>query len=201
MCLSVAALQVAGFIFFSNTTKQLTQADLIVVFPGDTNRVSSAFDMAAKGLADNITVINYPASQLKKFAAKHKIPPEVILIPGGKSRSTFEDALRATETIQNNTFTSIILVTSSYHMPRSLYLLKAQLSASGNKVQFQYAPVSDNRKLWSVTTLQLYYNEIVKLWGSTLELISFQATDTLLYNSPRFKQLSDLMHRYLLFRV
>ncbi len=67
-----------------------------------------------------------------------------------EARTTFENALLTGDIIQKEGFKKVLLVTSSYHMPRSLLLLKLKLNGSGTEIGVH--KVSDSSKsAWAVS--------------------------------------------------
>jgi uncharacterized SAM-binding protein YcdF (DUF218 family) len=195
----VAILQFGTFVYFEKKHINLEKSDLILVFPGDKDRTVAAYTLAEKGHGSNVSIISKNSEQLKKIAVKYHLPPDVRMIAVGESRSTFEDAYRAREVIGRNNYTSVILVTSSYHMPRALFLLKTHLLSSGLKVDIQYYPVGIQGNTSLPEQLRLNYNEFVKIWGSTIEMVGNLLTGSLLYDYSRFKKVSDFIHKYLIF--
>jgi len=83
-------------------------------------------------------------------------------------------------------------------MPRVLFLLKASLLDADFKVDLQYYPVSirDHSK-----AKRLYFNELIKFWGSTVEMIGYRITEDLLRDSPFFVKVRQFVKNRLLFQI
>jgi uncharacterized SAM-binding protein YcdF (DUF218 family) len=174
---------------------------LIVIFPGDKKRISAGYALAKEGYATNLTVINHTSEQLQKMTVNHKDLQKVKMVTSGKGRSTFEDVYNTQQIINRHQYQSIILVTSSYHMPRSLFLLKASLLSSAPKVKVQYYPVKMATDLSTSMVMRLCYNEIAKLWGSTIEMVGYQLTHTLLMKNPKYLEAKKYIKARLLFQT
>ncbi len=197
--LLVAVVQICGFVYFAKKDSALAQADLIVTFPGGGNRVATTWELVGQGLAPNLAIINSTERKLYNTLQKHKNLEPVILHDGGTSRSTFEDVYIATKIIEQHNFTSAILITSSYHMPRALFLLKAHLTVIGRNVRIRCAPVDVEKHRSFTGKMVLYYKEIVKMWGSVVELVVYHSTKTLFLDAKQVQDLKEKVHKYLLF--
>jgi len=120
----------------------------------------------------------------------------VNVIREDKARTTFENAFYSGEIISKNRFRSIILVTSLYHLPRSLFLSKALLLGRGITVQ-PYCPPADRGKLWVTSSgRRLIHKEMLRFWGSLSELVYCKAAggvpDKSLKDFKLVKQLRSL---------
>ena len=88
------------------------------------------------------------------------------------ARTTFENAVYIKRLLEKHYFKSVLLVTSTWHMPRSYFLLKIQLLFSGIKIYRVGLDCSSNVRLsWreSAKIRKLVYHEFAKLWGSVGE--------------------------------
>lgn len=199
--LLVALLQAGYFIKLTKGNTPIRKADLIVVFPGDPERIAAGHTLAKAGYAPNLSVVNWSQAQFQKQMQRYGDLPAIQLITGGKSRSTFEDVYNAKQIISQHNYHSIVLVTSSYHLPRALFLLKTSLLGSGLKVDVQHYPVAMREKLNSPKAIKLFCNEIIKLWGSTAEMVGCRITDSLLLDSPGFFKIRQFIKTRFLFQV
>lgn len=196
----VAVLQAGFFAWIWTSAKPLHKADVIIVFPGDEERTIKGHALARDGYADNLLIIGQTEKSFPELVRKLGALPSVNLIANGKSRSTFEDINLAQRIIRERGFKSVVLVTATYHMPRTLFLFKAFLDADLS-VDLQYYPVElkdmDDRH----KEFQLYCNEMIKFWGSTAEMIGYRMTNTLLRDSPFFAGIGRFVKKTLLFQV
>ena len=187
----VAAIQTGTAIYFSKSEVTLAPAELVVVFPGGSERIESGIEIVKDGAAPDFMVVNGTEESLRPLLQKNKMPEAVKVFPGGKSRSTFEDTFQAVKVIKENHLSSVILVTSSYHLPRALFLLKTYLSISGQEdVHVQYYPVI--QPLRFDKKIELYGNEAIKFWGSVVEMAGYSFTGQLLLDAPALKRMQSL---------
>jgi uncharacterized SAM-binding protein YcdF (DUF218 family) len=202
--LCIALLQTAYFACIWQTATpvpSISKADLIIVFPGGTNRIAEGHSLAKEGYAPNLLIIGQTERSFKKLVDRLGALPSVNLIANDNSRSTFEDANIAKRIICSNRFRSVVLVTSSYHMPRSLFLLKTFLLDADLNVDLQYYPVEPSAVGDYSQDLRIYVNEMIKFWGSTAEMAGWKITHTLLRDSPFFAGIGHFVTSRLLFKV
>lgn len=201
LVLTIAILHIGAILAVQKKSIELNKADLIIAFPSENERLLAALALAEKGYGSNLSVINITSNRLKTLTNNYNIAPEVQLITGGISRSTFEDVFRASRIIRENRCNSLVLVTSSYHIPRSMFLLKTFLKISGMKVKVQYYPVNTLENYDRTKKLKTYYNELVKLWGSTVEMVCYGLTKKLPADIKGFNRAMDFYRTYLLFKI
>ncbi len=118
----------AGFIAFNHRIeygepKAETKADAIVVLTGGRNRLSVAFELLNKNKADKLFISGvFKDTSLNDLQKRIGITIDdhnkVIL--DKKSANTVENAKITSQWIQENKISSIYLVTSNYHLPRSI---------------------------------------------------------------------------------
>ena len=126
-------LWATGFILFSRTintyqTDNLTKTDDIIALTGGRNRISKAVSLLNKGLAPRLLISgvqkDIPRKDIEKLnAVKLTGKPEIEI--EDKSQNTVENAIEATDWIKRNNIRSIRLVTSNYHLPRSVQEFRA----------------------------------------------------------------------------
>lgn len=185
--LLIATIQTGTAIYFSKSEPELKPADLIVVFPGDSQRIGAGIQLIKEGLSNNFMVIGLTENSLRQIVSKNDGPATAIILPGGKSRSTFEDTHQTVKTVKAHNMQSIIVVTSSYHLPRALFLLKLHLKISGSNAEVQgFATVKEHN-------IKQYNKEIIKFWGSLIEMCAYFATDKLILNIPSAKMLQRIL--------
>lgn len=130
MCLYLLFLVwLGGFIIFQqyirkHPTDEQTHTDAIVVLTGGKNRIAEGVRLYNKGLADMLFIsgVFYKAGlkdmeHLNNIAVTGNLK-NVIL--GKEATNTVENAIEVSEMIRRNQVKSIRLVTSYYHMPRSV---------------------------------------------------------------------------------
>lgn len=137
--LCVAILMVAaGFVIFSSaimnsTPADVSKADGIVVLTGGELRIVHAVDLLSIGKGGRLLIsgVNKRTSrrQLRKLTS-HQDGDRLFdccIDIGYKARNTVENAVETREWAENWRFRRLIVVTSSYHMPRSLTELARML--------------------------------------------------------------------------
>lgn len=119
-----------GFIMFTvgvmhDKPQHVNQTiDAIVVLTGGSNRIEAGLELFAAGKASNLFISGvHPDVKKGDIVAQWKgdvaLPP-CCLILGKEATTTAENAQEVKEWGAVNDVTSILLVTSHYHMPRAL---------------------------------------------------------------------------------
>ena len=121
-----------GFIIFQQYIRKrpidnTTKTDVIVVLTGGKNRITEAARLYNNNLADMLFISGVGKHvDIKALENEHHIvfyKTNVLL--GREATNTIENAIEVSEIIRRNNFKSVRLVTSYYHMPRSIELIKA----------------------------------------------------------------------------
>ncbi len=161
-----------GFVLFASTMKttgdtKVTQADGIVVLTGGKSRINEAVKLLIAGKAQRLLISGVHAQTSRRQLAR--------LVPGAKplfdccidlgraAQDTIGNALEARAWVRQKGFRSLIVVTSTYHMRRSLVEFKSVMPG----IKFvPYAIASSNVNMdqwWSDGgTLQLLFSEYMK---------------------------------------
>lgn len=193
----------AGVAFLApNDVGDNPNADLAMVFPGTPERISAGLHLARDGHVRVLAISGVGEKGLAAMAVRFGLPEGVTLAGSAKSRSTFEDVFNARAIVRQQGVHSLLLVTSSWHIPRSVFLLRCFLFGSG--VTVQVVPVDDPRLVVETKRslrLQAKFavNEGVKCWGSTLEMTWSLLTGSLLLDIPRCREMSEFIKRWVLF--
>ena len=124
----------ACFLKQINFTEQTInkKADAIIVLTGAKGRIDTGIDLLSHKYAEHLFISgvgqNAMLSDLSKylssFTTKQVAQLKDSITLGHFASSTEENALETSEWLSKNNYKKIILVTSDYHMPRSLYLFK-----------------------------------------------------------------------------
>lgn len=195
----VALVQLGAMVLLSERTHEAKYSDLIVVFPGSSSRFAVGYRLAHDGYARNFTVINDSLSQLQIKVKRRGQLTGVHLISGGKSRSTFEDVYNTAQIIEKNKLRSVLLLTSSYHIPRAYFLLQSFLLGTGVDIRVYSIPMDHDGTNGSTKEMKLYWNEIVKLWGSTIEMLVYRVRGKLVLDIPFFWDVRQFLKKSVLF--
>jgi uncharacterized SAM-binding protein YcdF (DUF218 family) len=144
-CLALAA----GFVAFATSVADTripadVRAEGIVVLTGGGGRIDSALHLLAEGRARRLLISGVnPTVDLKALAGTVDKNLEVALACcvdlGRDARDTIGNAAEARDWVRAKGYTSLIVVTSDYHMPRSM----AELAEAMPKVRLIPYPVTN----------------------------------------------------------
>jgi uncharacterized SAM-binding protein YcdF (DUF218 family) len=151
------------------------RADGIVALTGGAERISDAIDLLSEGRARRllITGVNQTTSDGALSAATPRTSEllSCCIDLDRNALNTVGNAMEAARWVNENGFRSIIVVTSSYHMPRSLMELRRVLPETE---LIAYPVISHELKLdswWKdPATLRLLMFEYAKYTGAALGL-------------------------------
>ncbi|MBX3536700.1 MAG: YdcF family protein [Chelatococcus sp.] len=174
-------LLIGGFFAFvrqldSYRTSDSTTADGIVVLTGGAQRIAEASDLLARGRAKRmlITGVNLKTTREQIVAVNSELAHLVdcCVDLDYRARNTIGNAIGARRWAQENNFESVIVVTSNYHMPRTLVELGNTLP--GVKLM-PYAVVAENsqtERWWSdAATTRLLVMEYVKFLAASVRTL------------------------------
>jgi hypothetical protein len=150
----------------------VTSSDAILIFKGTQKRTEVGYHLANLGLAPRIVLSPATNNERQQYDRTYTLKNRVSHIPEEQATSTFENALFTSRIIKAYQLKSVILVTSDYHMPRSLALLRLFLMGTNVRVriyQVEGRELFTNTLSYDIALLKLAYNEMVKCWGSLFE--------------------------------
>lgn len=177
----------------------------IVVFNGSPNRVKAGYEIA-QSLDTRFLVIS-PAlkRELAIFDKRYQLPPGIKHIDEPLARTTLENAVYSQRIIERHKLTSILLVTSAYHMPRSRACLKLCLLGTGTDVRVYFAPTSTEKNLSGYLKtskgVKTLYNEMVRFWGSMAEWVAFKIRGKLPEKNPKDIPIVKFLKSAILFEI
>lgn len=126
--LFLALLWFAGFIAFNHRINHFkrendVKADAVVVLTGGRNRLNEAVKLLNAGKAEKLFISGVDKDTSLKALQKRKdveiFNSESVTLDK-KSTNTVENAIEAAQWVKKQKIRSIYLVTSNYHMPRSM---------------------------------------------------------------------------------
>lgn len=173
----VVGLLIGGFLQFTNKVADAIQpvsiepADAIVVLTGGSTRIATALELLQqkKGARLLISGVNEDTSK-SDIAAMHSDKVDLFECCVDVERVAVDTIGNARETANwstTNGYKSLIIVTSAYHMPRSMLEFRRQLD--GLKLLPYPVPLdSINKQEWwkNATTLRFMVNEYLKYLGA-----------------------------------
>lgn len=170
----IIGLWLGGLCLFAYTinhyptdTKTHTQA--IVVLTGGRNRISEAVKLLNQGLADKLFISGVEKNtSLQDISDSQDIPmPAKKISLEKKSTNTIENAIQTQAWLKKNNISSIRLVTSNYHLPRSIQEFQYQ---NPNLHIVPHAVFSDHvaKEWWTKTRsfclIASEYNKFLYVW-------------------------------------
>jgi len=152
------------------------ESDAIVVFRGTSKRFEAGYELAEKGVAGYLVLSPASGALRERLDEKYGLDEAVAHIAEPRAETTFQNALYASRIISEHDFDTVTLVTSDYHMPRSLALMKLFLAGRGVNVRVYMVEAPDEARM---VFLKLVYNEMVEFWGSMAEYAGWKITGEL----------------------
>jgi len=140
---------IIGFIVFANSIERERQvpvdtADGITVLTGGVSRIDEAMKLLAQGKAKRVLITGVhqgtTTEQLKRLASEGDQYFACCVDIDKEARNTIDNATETARWVTLHQYTSLIVVTSNYHMPRSL----AELARALPDVTLVPYPVVDN---------------------------------------------------------
>lgn len=122
------ALWITGLLCFAASVNKKpvdenTKTEAIVALTGGTERLATAVELLKQGKAQKLLIsgVDRKVDWLNLAQTIDELPPELNdkIVLGHVARNTTENALESLAWMKRNGFTSLRLVTASYHMPRS----------------------------------------------------------------------------------
>jgi uncharacterized SAM-binding protein YcdF (DUF218 family) len=139
------------------------------------------------------------------FDKRYQLPPGIKHIGEPLARTTLENAVYSQKIIERYKLTSILLVTSAYHLPRARACLKLCLIGAGADVRVYYSPTGVERNLTGYLKtskgVKTLYNEMVRFWGSLGEWVVFKIRGKLPEKNPKDLWFVKILKSTILFEV
>ena len=159
-----------GFVYSLDRFEQKpeTRADGIVALTGGAQRIGDAIDLLAHGYAKRLLIsgVNERTSreQISSLNPGQRRLFECCVDLDYRARNTIGNAIETRRWIERHRFRSIIVVTSAYHMPRTLVELDHALPNLRKVPYSVVSPTVDPGAWWhSPATARVLLSEYVKL--------------------------------------
>ena len=200
----VFAMEFVWFYFVLLKAPENGETDLIAVFNGSHRRIINGYALANQGLAPFMIISPASVERLKYLDKTYRSASRFQYLVEKRAWTTFQNAWWVAESIRSHELHSVLLVTDSYHMPRSYMLLKLELM--GNGVVVRPRPVeggrfSRNPLAWSGLQKKRVYNEMVELWGSVAEMVHHLLTGRFHEKGLKPSKVVTLLRYVLLFDI
>lgn len=109
---------------------QTTKTDAIVVLTGGSGRLDEGLQLLEQGVADKLFISGvYKGVDMKNLLEAYRKNPEDLncCVDIGHAEDTISNATETRDWVRKNNIQSIRLVTSGYHMPRSILEFEHEL--------------------------------------------------------------------------
>jgi uncharacterized SAM-binding protein YcdF (DUF218 family) len=168
----------AGFVWFvarlpATEVASTAKADGIVVLTGGASRIEDAIDLLASDRGQRLLISGVnPMTSEREIARLRPEHEKIIACCVDLDRTAVNTITNATETrrwVTDRGFKSLIVVTSSYHMPRAMAELSHQLPEI---LLVEFPVISEQLKAgWSHgPTLRLLFTEYVKYVAAVVRI-------------------------------
>jgi uncharacterized SAM-binding protein YcdF (DUF218 family) len=188
-------MEAAFFAYILSREPKAANTEIVVVFDGSVNRVAEGFGLANAVGASGLIISPASQHELEEYQMKFGPLHKTALILEDKARTTFENSFLAKNIIKKRKPRCITLVTDALHMPRSYLLLRIQLAGENISIARHRA----DRKLSGTVHAKLFYNELVKTWGSLGEMLSADFRGRLPQENPKDSPVLKSFKKLLLF--
>lgn len=163
--------------FNHSHSDQPMQSDTIIILGGgDQGRVQQAARLYESGYADNVIITpveeRYTSEELITILRHYGFAEKDIAVEE-ESTSTYSNAQKTIEIMDNNNLDSVLVVTSDYHIKRAKIAFN-RLN-DGSK-EFHYIPATNlaGEKWYErEDAYKHWFNEFIKIWGYRLGLYKF----------------------------
>jgi uncharacterized SAM-binding protein YcdF (DUF218 family) len=180
LCVVGALALVGGFFLFISSLNSYdnaapAQADGIVALTGGAHRVTDAIDLLSRGHGERLLISGVNEMTTREEIARlnpgQRRLLECCVDLDYRARNTIGNAIETRRWIADHGFNSIIVVTSNYHMPRTMLELGNAVPEI-EKTTFAVVPSSIDTTAWwrdetAVRLLALEYLKFIAAWGRT----------------------------------
>ncbi|MFH0725713.1 MAG: YdcF family protein [Pseudomonadota bacterium] len=201
---SILFIEAAYFYRILTADRAIELADVVVVFHGAPDRNNKGYQLVNHGYAPYLIISPASTGVRTYYDIKYARSGVWRHLVEDRADSTFQNALLAGRLIREHQLAKVILVTDSWHMPRSSLLLRMMLV--GEKVsvfmcETDPGSFSGSPFRWSGRQCKMVYNEAVELWGSMIECVSYLMHGKLPEKSLKTNRLVEFLKSALLFEV
>lgn len=164
------AVWLAGFLVFADIINSYPAAgeeptEAIIALTGGRNRIAEAVKLLNEGKADKLFISGVNKSTDLKAIQKRqalKIATDREISLGNRATNTVENAIETKQWLEKNHVKSIRLVTSNYHIPRSIIEFKVHNPELKIVIHPVYSEKVDKKWWKSWHTFSLIFSEYNK---------------------------------------
>lgn len=160
----------------SDADKPVDSDAIVILGGGDQGRVEEAADLYKSGYSDKVIITpveeRYTSEELITILRHYGFAEEDITIEE-ESTSTYSNAQKTIEIMDNNNLDSALVVTSDYHIKRAK--IAFDRINEGSK-EFHYIPATNlaGENWYEREDAHIHwFNELIKVWGYRLGLYKF----------------------------
>jgi uncharacterized SAM-binding protein YcdF (DUF218 family) len=182
VCLILFLFELSWFFFVLQKDSEIVGADAVVVFGGSHARTVKGYELVNRGYAPFLVISPASEKQLERLDQTYRLKDSYQYLIEDRAETTFQNSVLAADLIKTHDLTSVALVTSDYHLPRSVFLLKFLLLGRGVAVRpypVEVGRFKCNPLAWSSIQKKIVYNEMVEFWGSLVEMAHYFVTGQL----------------------
>jgi uncharacterized SAM-binding protein YcdF (DUF218 family) len=183
LLIAVAAVFAGQALYFAAVmagANHTAPSEALVVFRGTEKRVAAGYALAASGVAPKLILTPAAETARNRYDKRFGLPAGVTHLKEPAARTTFENAYYTARLIEAGNLHKVTLVTSNYHMPRSLLLMRLFLLGRGVEVDgYKVSAVEEGARPpdgYRATFAKLVYNEMLKFWGSLIEYVAWRVS-------------------------
>lgn len=177
--LSFVMLELLAFLYYLNHENVSVRTDAVIVFRGDKGRVMEGYEVAANSQPAYMVISPANQKRIDSYNGRFKKTDQVKVLLEEKARTTFENVLLTLQIIEQNNIKSIVLVTSDYHVPRSIMLYKILTWRTPLDIYFHGVSSAADKSYGNIERAKLFYNEMVEFVGSMIEYLQYLILDDL----------------------
>lgn len=177
-----------GFMLFAvdvmrEPAPEIANADGIVVLTGGQLRINAGMELLNKGYAKRMLITGVHPRTKKKDIGRIVRPTssklECCVDLGYKAKNTRGNADEATDWVRKHGFRSVIVVTASYHMARSLIEMSNEMP-DVELTPHRVVPSGFRDKEWwlNARTTKVLLSEYIKLFPAALRLVATRGLTT-----------------------
>jgi len=171
-------LILSHFIFFLSLVKNFktnysafTSIDSIVVLTGDKFRISKGMEILSNGVGEKLLLSgvnkNIKLINIKNEFPKYKNFFDCCVDIDNISSNTFENSRETFLWLEKNKYTSVLIVSSNYHMPR----VKLEFERFFKTENTYYHPVNSNNDVKVIGKVKKLFLEYVKYMRTYISLV------------------------------